>query len=73
MYPYANEYTCASAPDQKSIVLSFRQKVPVFTDEGDMEEIKSVPVASVIIGMDVAKHLGTALHSLLGDYQTQED
>jgi len=72
MYQYANGYSCAMDNDKNTVVLHFRQSGPKFGRDGTVEETEVVPVASIIMNLDMAHALGKSLCSLIEEADEED-
>ncbi len=68
MFQYVNSFACASNPKQDSVVIRFRQTVPLIdsdTDENGNLPEETCQIASLIMDTKCAKALVDMLGSIL--------
>lgn len=67
MYQYSNAYSCAMDQAGETVILQFRQNGPIFGEDGRPNGTEAIPVASIVMGTDMAKALGDALSALVSE------
>lgn len=72
MYQYTNGFTCALGADKNTIMINFRQKAPVFDNDGTLCNTELIQIASVIMDKKMAEELGKALSSAANDFRDND-
>ena len=60
MFQYCNSFSYSSNPEIGEFLLTFRQQHPVLDNDGNVKEIATEPVASIVInrmGLEALKQL----------------